>query len=736
MCFSIVSYCADVVQIDTPLDHNFLNKIKNILFNAAFAINCVLVFLLLFESRIVLPAWLQVAGRMHPMILHFPIAFVVLYVLYVLFFQKKLSPPETAIQIGEWLLLLSTFTAAITALMGLFLSREEGYDAEALLWHKWGGVGVSLLMLLWYGFRKNLAKTKTGTIAATIVSLAAIIFTGHQGAGITHGQNFLLAPLLPEKKQQQVLLEDAEVFTHMVRPILQSKCMSCHNSKKAKGELVLETKELLLKGGKTGKLWDSTATDFGLMMKRIHLPLETKKHMPPQGKPQLTEEEVAIISTWIKSGADFRVKVVDLEATSELRKFANNIFTTIETDEYEFKAADESEVQSLNNNYRVVFPLAKNSPALGAEFFSASQFNPESIKDLLAVKQQLVSLNLDKMPVKDEDLKMIGQFTQLRKLNLSFTNITGATLNELKGLKELKQLSLSGTTIKAASLKDLSSLKQLTKLFIWNTGLKEEDIKFLANKNLVIETGFRSDTIILKLTPPILENTEQVLLQPQPLKLKHYINGVCIRYTLDGSEPDSTRSPVYTKDVTVSGNAHLKAIAYKPGWYSSDSVESYFYAAKYSPVSLTHLLPPDMYFKDDNGKLLIDRVKGDNNFRNGKWAGFTKNPMEALLAFDQPVFISRVTVSSIVEIGGYVMPPLSLEAWGGDDPKQLKLLKRITPEQPAKMQPIYQKAYDLEVKPMTVRYIKIIAKPVTKLPKWHPGKGQKGWFFADELIVN
>ena len=52
----------------------------------------------------------------------------------------------------------------------------------------------------------------------------------------------------------------------------------------------METKELLLKGGKTGKLWDSTAADFGLLMKRIHLPVETKKHMPPQGKPQLTDD--------------------------------------------------------------------------------------------------------------------------------------------------------------------------------------------------------------------------------------------------------------------------------------------------------------------------------------------------------------------------------------------------------------------------------------------------------------
>jgi uncharacterized membrane protein len=715
-----------------------VNRTKNILFNIAFVFNCLLVFLLLFENRIVLPAWLQVAGRMHPMILHFPIAFILLYISWVLFFQKRISPPETAWQIGEWLLLLSVFTSALTALMGLFLSREEGYDPEALLWHKWGGAGVSLLMLLWYVFRNSLAKTKAGTIAATLVALSAIIFTGHQGAGITHGQNFLLAPMMPEKKQQQVLLEDAVVFSHMVRPILQSKCMGCHNSKKAKGELVMETNELLLKGGKDGKLWDTTDAALGLMMKRVHLPLEARKHMPPQGKPQLTDDELEILNEWIKAGADFKLKVIDLPPAHALRKIAEKNFSTIETDDYEFAAADESKVKSLNNNYRIVYPLSKNSPALGAEFFSSLQFKPESLNDLLPVKQQLVTLNLDKMPVKDEDLKTIGQFTQLRRLNLSFTNITGTTLNELNGLKELKQLSLSGANIKGEALKSLSSLKNLTKLFIWNTGIKEDAIKQLqqSNKNLVIETGFRGDTVTLKLTPPVLENKEQVIIKPQPLQLKHYIKGVTIRYTLDGTLPDSLKSPVYNNDVTISNNVHLKARAFKPGWYSSDSVEAYFYAAKYRPDSLIHLLPPDKQYKDDKGRILIDLVKGDKNFGSGKWVAFTLNPMEALLVFNQSSVISDVTVSSLVDIGSYLMPPLSLEVWGGDDPKNLKLLNRITPEQPVKVIPSYQKAYDLKFKPVTVRYLKIIANPVKKLPKWHPGKGKPGWFFTDELIVN
>src|SRR5689334_7695108 len=111
---------------------------------------------------------------MHPMILHFPIALIVIYILYLLFLQKKLSPPGIAVQVGEWLLLFSAFTAAVTAIMGLFLSREEGYDAEALMWHKWGGVAVSLLLLTSYYFRDRLSATTAGTSIAAIIAFAVI----------------------------------------------------------------------------------------------------------------------------------------------------------------------------------------------------------------------------------------------------------------------------------------------------------------------------------------------------------------------------------------------------------------------------------------------------------------------------------------------------------------------------------------------------------------------------------
>ena len=716
-----------------------MRRIRNILFNSCFAVNCLLLFFLCFESRLVIPSWLQIVGRMHPLLLHFPITLLMLYIFWSLFIDKKNTTKEVAANLGEWLLLLSAFSAAFTALMGLFLSKEDGYDIESLEWHKWSGITIAIITSTWYAYREKIKSSRWLNTSIAIISLIVIIFTGHLGAEISHGKNFLLAPIMPEEQPPKVLLENAIIYANMVQPILQSKCYNCHTVKKAKGKLMMETEELLLKGGKNGRLWDSTVAGYGLLLDRIHLPVEARKHMPPQGKPQLSEQEKQIVYLWIKSGAGFSTKVMNLSATDTLRLIANTLFNTVETDDYDFAAADETKINKLNSNYRRVTPLAKDSPALGVEFFGATTFLPKHLKELLMVKDQIVTLSLNGMPVKDEELKIINQFSNLRKLNLSFTNISGATLKDFINLKELRQLSLSGTAIKKEDILTLSSLKKLSHIFIWNTALTDNDIAALKNsiKSITFETGFEGDTTILKLTPPILLNDEQIINSPITLKIKHYINGVNIRYTLDGTEPDSIHSMEYNNNILLTKNVTVKAKAFKKGWISSEVMENYFFSSKYKVDSAINLLPADEQYKGDGAKTLIDLTKGEaSNFKSGKWLGYRKNKMETLLLFSFPVEVKNITVSTLIDIGGFIMPPVKVEVWGGNDVNHLKLLNSITPKQPSMIQPAFLKAFELSFTPITLKYLKIITVPVSKLPLWHPGKGDKGWVFIDEVFVN
>ena len=112
-----------------------------------------LLFLLLFESQVQVPAWLQIVGRMHPLFLHFPVALLVFSSISLFFSQSIFGSHASLKTFGEWGLLLSAVTSCSTALMGFLLSREPGYDAESLFWHKWSGIIVSAGSLLIYFFK-------------------------------------------------------------------------------------------------------------------------------------------------------------------------------------------------------------------------------------------------------------------------------------------------------------------------------------------------------------------------------------------------------------------------------------------------------------------------------------------------------------------------------------------------------------------------------------------------------
>ena len=713
---------------------------ENVLYNTSFGLNCMLVFLLVFESRISLPAWVQVIGRMHPLLLHFPIVLMVLCVCWELFagYKKSMTTEQTAI--GDSLLLVTSLTAVSSALMGLLLSKETGYVPEELAWHKWGGVFISLLALLWYVFREQLRSIKIILSLTAATGLAVVMVTGHLGGNITHGNDFLLAPVSQDKQATDVLFDNAVIYTNMVQPILKAKCVICHNEKKTKGELLMEPYAMLAKGGKSGVLWNVKDENFGLMLTRIHLPADNKKHMPPTGKIQLTDDEISIIYHWIKSGASATAKVADLPQTNSLRQIAVAQFKTIDTDDYSFKPADDSKVKSLNNNYRFITPLAIGSPALGVEFFGASQFKSAQLKELLPVKEQIISLNLNKMPVTDKDLSTIAQFVNLRRLNLSFTNIKGTGLAALQPLKALQQLSLSGTGVNAASLGGLAPLSKLSQLYIWSTPAQIQPLGTLQKqlKNTAIQTGFNGDSIKMKLNAPIVENEEQVILKPISLKLKHYVKGVTIRYTTDGSEPDSLLSPLYTGNVVINKNMTVKSKAFMQGWLSSEVTERVFYKAGYTIDSIRLVqAAPDLPYKTVPAAVLADAQKGDFNFRSGKWIGFKGIPMQAILYFNTARSISAVSISNMIDIGNYIMPPQQVEVWSGIDVNHLKLIKKINPAQPTTEDALgYMRGYELIFAAVTTKCMKIIVVPVGKLPIWHRGRGQNGWVFIDEIFLN
>jgi uncharacterized membrane protein len=716
-----------------------MTRLTSLAYNIAFFLNCLLVFFIFFESQLVIPGWLEISGRLHPLVLHFPIVLLLLYCFWVLLVTKN-SKVLWVSGLADNLLLLGTLTAVLSALTGFILSKESGYEADSLVWHKWMGIGTAWLSLGWYSARNYFEPERVYSKGAAVVTALMVFIAGHQGGNITHGDDFISLSGSNQEIARTVALADAVIYADLVHPILEQKCVSCHNTKKAKGELSMETAELLAKGGKSGILWDTTRSDLGLLLQRVHLPADDKKHMPPIGKTQLTEEELLVIASWISGGSSFTQKVAELPAEHPIYRYAERKLGGSEQEErYEFPSADADLFKKLNTNYRIITPVALESPALAVNFYNRESFKSKDIEDLLDLKNQIVSIDLSKMPVKDEDLKVIGKFTQLRQLLLNFTDIKGSGLSDLKNLPNLRRLSLTGTAVDYKQVEQVVSFPALTHLFIWNTNLQSQQLALLRKRNskIVLEGGYRGDSITLKLNTPQILNEEAIVQDTARLRIKHQIPGTTIRYTLDGTMPDSVNSPVYKEPVSIQDNSMLRARAFRTGWYGSDVVERAFFKAGFPIDSVALLTLPAPAYRSKEGKTLFDGIKSDDEFRNGKWLGYRENNMDALIFMKKPVQANSVTLSMVWNIGGYIFPPKKIEVFGGMEKDKLQLLGTITPEMPTKDSPNRKLLlYKADFSKQEIKYIRIKAYTSGKLPDWHPGKGDITWIFMDEVFVN
>lgn len=485
---------------------------------------------------------------------------------------------------NEWLLLLrlvAALSAIVTAIMGLLLSVSDDRSGNILEWHKWAGVGVALLGSIFYSFLSFFNTKKIISKAYTIVASIVIVLAGHFGANLTHGENYLLAPMTPEVKL--VPVDEAIVFKDVIKPIFDKKCSGCHGEASMKGGLSLEDSASLLQGGKTGPLFIAGDPEKSLIIHRLLLPEDDKKQMPPTSKPAMAKDEIALIHGWIKAGAIMNTRLISLPAQDSFRILASRFLAPSDQPQdhmvYNFPAADKKKINALNNNYRVIEQQGVNSPALSVHFYGKNAYSKKSLEELLPIKQQIIELSLARMPVKDEELSIVKQMINLQKLNLNYTDITPKGLEELTTLKRLTEIALSGTAVTMQGLDKLLRLPRLTSVFIWNTKIDSMQLASVRErfKNIHIETGFKDKgDIIVKMSPPLIQKPSEIFDATVQIEIKHPFKGVEVRYTLDGTAPDSVNSPEYNQPISLNKTATVTARAYKKGWNGSSAAKSFY----------------------------------------------------------------------------------------------------------------------------------------------------------------
>lgn len=422
-------------------------------------------------------------GRLHPALVHLPIGILLIACCFeLLSSSNRLNLIRPALPA---MMLWGVIAALLSCLTGFLLYGNDEYEEELINKHEWSGFTLAAIAIILYILYKRKANNKLiKTFSALLLCL--VFLTGHLGGSITHGEDFITAPLTGAEETSPPMkpipdIQNAALFTDVIQPLFQSRCYNCHGSKKQKGKLRLDSQEMILKGGESKKTIIPGKPDESEMVERLLLPLNHKDHMPPKGKPQLSKEQIDVLQWWVSTGAEFNKKVNQLKQPEKIKAVLLALQSGGSSKEKEMteipdqpvSAGDSAIIRKLMSAGVMVLPISRESNYLAANFVSAGGSVDSLLDQIVHLKKQLISLKMDGVELKDTTISKIAVLTAMRRLQLSNTALNDHGLVKLITLKELRSLNIVGTKITAKGLIQLKDLKELKNIYLYKTSISE-----------------------------------------------------------------------------------------------------------------------------------------------------------------------------------------------------------------------------------------------------------------------
>ena len=436
-------------------------------------------------------------GRFHPTLLHLPVALLLLALLLEatrLPGLVRVAPSFPAVVLDSvlWLAALSGFAAAIA---GWLLSHEGGYEAGLLDRHLWAGVATAIgaftcvVLRSVAGAQPDRSVVRRLATGVVVITCGAMIVAAHAGGSLTHGEDYLTehapAPIrrlaglpIPRDRsiERRTPIADRAVFDGVALRIFEQHCTSCHNPGKLKGELKLDTYEGVLAGGLSGPVVIGGSPAQSELLKRLHLPLDDKKHMPPKGRPPLSDDESAVLTWWVEAGTPAAGTLRTLRAPAEIRVAFSRSLPEAErraVEALQQRQAAEYETTlaavraAVPGSLRAILPGERDLEYTAA--VAGAAFGDAELEKLAATGNHLIWLDLSRTGITDAGLKVLRKMPNLEHLDLRGTAVGDAGLASLAPLHNLQTLGLYGTTVTDAGLPALQRLPGLRRLYVGGT---------------------------------------------------------------------------------------------------------------------------------------------------------------------------------------------------------------------------------------------------------------------------
>jgi uncharacterized membrane protein/mono/diheme cytochrome c family protein len=456
-----------------------------------------------------LDPWFRLVGRLHPLLVHFPIGLVL---------------AAAAVEAWRWgrrergvseftsvAMLLAALSAIGAVATGWINAWQEGEDASrTLTLHSWLGtaMAVVLLAVAWKTRRRDEspASAEARLMPARVLTMASAFgvgLVGHFGGELVYGDRYVEKALFaalgmdgssgdvdassiavigsdgPASSGTAMVVRTSTAgtvdFRTQVLPIFESRCFECHGNGKRKGGLAMDSAASMTKVDDDGVAVKAGEPDGSLIVQRITLPASDPDAMPPEGE-RLSDAERNLIRTWIKEGGVMEAVAAGVAAAPGAVKGAT---TALDAD----LARRATEVaQALRARGVIAQPLAQDDPRLDINASLATPpFTDADLAMLQPAAGAIVNLNLARSNVTDAGVASLKGFEALESLRLDSSGVGDAALACVAAMPRLKVLNVHTTKVSDAGLAMLNQARALERVYAWNSQVTPAGASALAS---------------------------------------------------------------------------------------------------------------------------------------------------------------------------------------------------------------------------------------------------------------
>lgn len=443
-------------------------------------------------------AWAQFIGRFHPLVVHLPIALILLVPVMELVGRDQRFPYLRAS--APFVLVLALIGGIFASLLGWCLGRTGGFSGPLVTQHMWGGASLITLCWLCWVLHGRGGRFEVIYWIALWAAVGAGAWTGYRGGQISLGEDLLTQHMpgafrkllgVPAGTAADPTIGGGTTFYGArIQPIFTRNCLTCHSREKRKAGLRLDTYAGIMRGGKRGAIVKAGDLRGSDLFRRITLPSTDDNFMPKGGKPPLSPDQVKLIELWIADGASGiasleSIKGAPADVESSVR--AEVTFGVIDFAEVAKRRAEiASTLATLQQRFPNVLEFESRGSAdlMVNALVMGDKFKDDDLAALTPLSKNIVMADFSRTDITDRSAPVLAGMKRLRTLRLMHTRIGDLTVRSLTNLDQLESLSVFDTAVTSAALPALARLPKLQRLYVGQTAITATGSNALKEKLL------------------------------------------------------------------------------------------------------------------------------------------------------------------------------------------------------------------------------------------------------------